>query len=507
MATPPPSNSEGSSTQPKRIHFGSLEHVEKENRNKKPAKDVGKENFVDLENIEFERTKRAKTITVPTDDGKVRARLQELKQPQCLFGEGPRDRRDRLRHLLSLAEGLDIPAHESSSSDSEVEEEFFTIGSQALLECRRNIGEYSLPRAHERLKQQTLDLEKPIAHGKALRQDLFKYLKTYGNYSSQVGDDRPLTQCRFSPDSKLLATGSWSGSVKLWSVPSCKHEITLRGHTDRVSGVAFHPEATVGQSASALNMASGGADNMIYLWSLESDTPLASLVGHVGRVSRVAFHPSGRYLGSASFDTSWRLWDVETTEELLLQEGHSREVFNIGFQPDGSLAATGGLDGIGRVWDLRNGRSIIELRGHVKEILGLDFSPNGHEIATSSEDNTVRIWDMRTLRSVYTIPAHRNIVSEVRYYRGPVEISRQHVDLETKAQSNIVIPVNGLYLATSSYDGFVKMWSADDYRLVHALPAHEGRVMTLDISSDNKMLATGGYDRTFKLWASDEVAL
>lgn len=63
--------------------------------------------------------------------------------------------------------------------------------------------------------------------------------------------------------------------------------------------------------------------------------------GHAGRVSRIAFHPSGRYLGSAGFDGTWRLWDVETTTELLLQEGHAKEVYTIAFQCDGSLAATG----------------------------------------------------------------------------------------------------------------------------------------------------------------------
>jgi U4/U6 small nuclear ribonucleoprotein PRP4 len=55
----------------------------------------------------------------------------------------------------------------------------------------------------------------------------------------------------------------------------------------------------------------------------------------------VAYHPSGRYLGSASFDTTWRLWDVERGNELLLQEGHSHEVYAIDFQEDGALVATG----------------------------------------------------------------------------------------------------------------------------------------------------------------------
>ena len=72
-----------------------------------------------------------------------------------------------------------------------------------------------------------------------------------------------------------------------------------------------------------------------------SESPLLVLEGHEGRVCRVAFHPSGRYIASASFDTSWRLWDAEKGKELLLQEGHSKEVYTVAFQGDGSLIASG----------------------------------------------------------------------------------------------------------------------------------------------------------------------
>ena len=74
---------------------------------------------------------------------------------------------------------------------------------------------------------------------------------------------------------------------------------------------------------------------------LISKSPLSVLEGHEQRVCRVAFHPSGRYVASASFDTSWRLWDVEKGKELLLQEGHSKEVYTVEFQGDGSLIASG----------------------------------------------------------------------------------------------------------------------------------------------------------------------
>lgn len=72
-----------------------------------------------------------------------------------------------------------------------------------------------------------------------------------------------------------------------------------------------------------------------------SEKSLATLEGHEGRVCRIAFHPSGNYVGSASYDGTWRLWDVEKKKELLLQEGHSKEVFALAFQDDGSLAASG----------------------------------------------------------------------------------------------------------------------------------------------------------------------
>ncbi len=75
---------------------------------------------------------------------------------------------------------------------------------------------------------------------------------------------------------------------------------------------------------------------------LNSENPLLTLSGHSARVCRIAFHPTGKYLGSASFDGTWRLWDTERGgEELLLQEGHSKEVYAIEFQQDGALVCTG----------------------------------------------------------------------------------------------------------------------------------------------------------------------
>ncbi|KAI8602988.1 WD40 repeat-like protein [Dissophora ornata] len=458
----------------------------------------------------FERKKRARTLAVPTEDKKVREKLREMGEPVCLFGEDNMDRRSRLRQLMAKDTPVDggdekmasADEEEESESDEE-EEEVYTPGTETLLKARRDIARYSLPRAAQRIARQRGENAISVAVFKAMRAEEFEKLKIYANYSSQIGDDRPLSQCAFSPDSKFLATGSFGGLCKIWSVPESKHIHSLRGHTDKIGGLKWHPRACISQGRGAVNLASGGGDGIVNLWSLESETPIHSLKGHTARVARIDFHPMGRFLGSAGFDGTWRLWDIEAGAEILTQRGHSREVYALGFQCDGSLAATGGLDAVGRVWDLRTGRSALTMEGHVSDILGIDFSPNGYQIATGSADNSIRIWDLRTLRSIHSIPAHTSLVSDLKFYQGPV-IQDENADASMQMDGEQTRPSkSGLYLGSCSFDGTIKLWSADDWKLQKSLVGHTGKVTGMDISSDGRFIGSSGFDRTFKLWAPE----
>jgi len=278
---------------------------------------------------------------------------------------------------------------------------------------------------------------------------------------------------------------------------------------------------------------------------VNNSTPLATLKGHQGRVCRLNFHPSGAYIGSASFDGTWRLWDVEAHSELLLQEGHSKEVYALSFQDDGALVASGGLDAIGRVWDLRTGRTAMVLDGHAQGIVSVDFSPNGYQIATGSSDDTIRIWDMRSLKALHTIPAHKSNVSDIKFFRQPERNTARLADEDmkidmdedvkpvitpdplalstTNSNSEDVKPTftntlpaartslvdeayqSGLYFVSSGYDGLIKIWSADDWHLVKAMSTDAGKVMSVDISPDGSFIASGSWNRSYQLFAGDNV--
>uniref|UniRef100_A0A8C2ZEK6 Pre-mRNA splicing tri-snRNP complex factor PRPF4 n=1 Tax=Cyclopterus lumpus TaxID=8103 RepID=A0A8C2ZEK6_CYCLU len=390
-----------------RVYYGSLEEKERERLSSEKGRgsdgvkagikagniNISSGETLDLEDrvserqhdalAAFEQRRRARQITVSTDDTEVKAGLRALGEPIILFGEGPADRRERLRSVLSVVgpDALKKSRREeerAKRSQDECQQTWYHEGSASLKDARLWLAKYSLPRAMKRLESARALRDVAEATRAIRQQELQNSLRNLNNFCSQIGDDRPISFCHFSPDSKMLATASWSGLCKLWSVPDCNLIRTLRGHHTNVGAVVFRPESGISLEKSDVNLASCSTDGSVKLWNLESDEPVADIEGHSDRVSRVSWHPSGRFLGTTSYDNSWRLWDLEVQEEILHQEGHSKGVHDIHFHPDGSLAATGGLDAFGRVWDLRTGRCVVFLEGHLKEIYSVHFSPNGH---------------------------------------------------------------------------------------------------------------------------------
>ena len=468
---------------------------------------------------QFDRKRRAQQIAVPTDDGRVRARLREMGEPITLFAEGPADRRDRLRELLmdqAEEDGEDgVVDVQMGDADGQVdqEEEFYTEGVLELLNARRKIAKYSLPKAQARIARQRQDSAIPlrthIKHRKAIKEKL----QGFELFGSQIAGERPVSITRFAPDGEIVAAGSWGGSIKLLDVPNLEEKRTLRGHTGIVGGISWYPGSTIPSSTvspDTVNIASGGGGqggaNEVHLWSLGQDTPISTLQGHTDRVCRVEFHPSGQYLASASFDTTWRLWDVETTTELLLQEGHSRQVFAVSFNTDGSLLASGGFDSIGRIWDLRTGRTVMILDGHIREIYSLDWGNDGYRVLSGSGDGWVKCWDIRQVRCVGGLGAHNGNVSDLRWFKGiDGDVSSIPDQQMENGLRNEQIPRKaGTFFVSGGFDKNVNIYSADDWSLAKQLSGHSGNVLSVDVSHDAKWIASSGHDRTVKLWGRDD---
>ena len=84
---------------------------------------------------------------------------------------------------------------------------------------------------------------------------------------------------------------------------------TLEGDSSPVYSVAFHPTAPLLATGSCKNLC---CDRTVRLWLLSCDnssaTCVATLKGHSNQVNSVAFHPTAPLLATGSGDDTVRLW-------------------------------------------------------------------------------------------------------------------------------------------------------------------------------------------------------
>ncbi len=110
----------------------------------------------------------------------------------------------------------------------------------------------------------------------------------------------------FSPNSKLLLSGSMDDTVRVWDVETGKRTLKIKAGQDGVLAVAFSP--------SGRTIASGGTNHTIKLWKPKSGKLRWRLWGHLDRVLCLAFSHDGKTLASGSRDTTIALWKIVEPE-------------------------------------------------------------------------------------------------------------------------------------------------------------------------------------------------
>lgn len=336
-------------------------------------------------NFFSDNDRKNKILSLDSVEGKqqIMVTLRDLGQPIKFFGESDSERFTRLENIIRDLEELYQKATQTQNApqaESHSTELWYHEGSPALLDARLWIAYYSLCRVKERLENERAVAEQPEFEKAAKFQEVQKRFKAFEYRCSQLGDDRPLTYCQISPDGTSILTTSKSGIFKQWDLSNLANIRSFKGHTDDVCAVVYHPTLAESDSEEVVQAASCCGGGYVLLWNLKKEEPVNRLPPHRHRVSRVAFHPSGRFLGSACFDKSWRLFDLQKNVEVLHQEGHSRECFNLAFHCDGSLAVSAGFDARALVWDLRTGRCVIPLDEHLKRVVAVDISRDGFTI-------------------------------------------------------------------------------------------------------------------------------
>ena len=271
-----------------------------------------------------------------------------------------------------------------------------------------------------------------------------------------------LSSVSFSPDGKMIASGSEDGTIKRW-----KRDGTplapLSGHKGAVTSISFSPDGKM--------IASGSEDGTVKLWKPDGT---AITFKHKNAVTSVSFSPDGNTIASGSKDRTVKLWQLERKVDSLSFE-HSSSVTSVSFSPDGNIIAAGTEDGKIKLWQ-RDGTSILTRQAHQGLVTSVRFSPNGKILASAGEDRTIKLWQRDGTVYATTL----NLQSPV---------------------TSISFSPDGETIAIGSLEQTVKLWNPkQDPKLLTNLTEQMGQVNSVSFSPDGKTIATANDTGTVKLW-------
>jgi WD40 repeat protein len=112
----------------------------------------------------------------------------------------------------------------------------------------------------------------------------------------------------FSPQGSRFATTAEDGTAKIWDTLTGREIMTLYGSESGVVAAAFSPDGTYLATAN-------GATVKLWDISLTGNQEWLDLRGHDDRITGVAYSPNGKRIVTAGWDSQLRVWDADTGKE------------------------------------------------------------------------------------------------------------------------------------------------------------------------------------------------
>jgi len=205
----------------------------------------------------------------------------------------------------------------------------------------------------------------------------------------------------FSPNTLWLASGSNDKTVRIWDVATQKSStVGPLFCDDSVLTVAVSPDGRL--------IAAGGVDGRISFWCSQIGQPaFQHLPTSLSHVNSIMFSPSGEQIVSGGWKRDGEqclgIWDISTRMQVATLTGHSKGVNSAVYSLDGRFIGTASDDTTVRIWNAQTGEPIARMAGHRDWVQSVAFIPSGRSIVSCSDDSCIRIWDLTGAPGVFPV--------------------------------------------------------------------------------------------------------
>uniref|UniRef100_A0A6Q2YES3 APG16-like 1 n=1 Tax=Esox lucius TaxID=8010 RepID=A0A6Q2YES3_ESOLU len=200
--------------------------------------------------------------------------------------------------------------------------------------------------------------------------------------------DGEVNAVRFSPGSRLLATGGMDRRVKLWEVVSgrCEPKGALTGSNAGITSIEF-------DSAGSYLLAASN-DFASRIWTVDDFRLRHTLTGHSGKVLAARFLLDNARIVSGSYDRTLKLWDLRSKVCKSMKTVFAGSSCNDIVCTE-QCVMSGHFDKRVRFWDIR-AESIVRELELMGRVTSLDLNHDRTELLTCSRDDLVKIIDLRS---------------------------------------------------------------------------------------------------------------
>lgn len=275
----------------------------------------------------------------------------------------------------------------------------------------------------------------------------------------------------FSPDGRLLVSGSKDNTMRIWDINSQKCLRIIESDSD-VRSVTFSPDGK-----RILSISSSGNTR---IWDVSTGKNIRTLdKWYGGIITTAAYSPDGKFIVTTSLgrDNSICIWDAVTFDYLKSLNGHVSMVKSVSFDSRGKYLVSCSSDKTVHLWD------VTQLKGKISIPRRVWVSPNVNRIVSFPEKDTVRIWDMITGRSTCT-----SLNGYSSQFRRPIEQ---------------FLPDGRRLLSASMNDSSLRIWDVFTGKCIRTFVGHKNRACLLVVSPDGKYFVSSSDKGDIRVWNTE----